>query len=212
MWPREGRILFWGDKNAGDRAQRGTRSFIKAPLRYGLLDTGTAKLAMRPNTAEEEKRWGGQGFSPQSQIFWKKKKKQRTTTKQKWPSLINLPKLMRGWGDKTKNPKVGQLPVEQNEGRHMLPPPDPQREKAEVTFSFLKQPTKQSHKDANAHMEDRGLLVSGIAWDPTRGNATRIPVSASVLFRRTDFGVLPALNSNLTIPEPCELRQAILMF
>ena len=36
-------------------AQRGTKSFIKAPLRYCLLDNEIAKLVMRPNAVEEIK-------------------------------------------------------------------------------------------------------------------------------------------------------------
>lgn len=68
MLPREGGILFWGDKTADGRAQRRAKSFIKALLRYCLLDTGIAKLAMRPNTAEEEKRMGD-FFPPKSDFL-----------------------------------------------------------------------------------------------------------------------------------------------
>lgn len=65
---------------------------MKALLRYCLLHTGIAKLAMRPNTAEEEKGWG-EFFPPKSDFLLKKKQQ---AIKQKWPTLINLPKLMRG--------------------------------------------------------------------------------------------------------------------
>lgn len=67
--------------------------YLKA-LRYCSLDTEMAKLVMRPNTAEKNQiQKKGGGNSPPSQIFYKKQ------TNKQLPTLINLPKLMCGWGD-----------------------------------------------------------------------------------------------------------------
>jgi hypothetical protein len=75
-------------------AQRGTKSFIKAPLRYCLLDNEIAKLVMRPNAVEEIKYKKNflkdRGISPPPQSDFSVKQ----TNKR--PTLINLPKLMRG--------------------------------------------------------------------------------------------------------------------
>lgn len=64
----------------------------------------------------------------------------------------------------------------------MLPPPDLQREKVEVTFSLLKQPTKQVYKDANTHRGKQRLACFLYSLRRTHSNATRIQGSASALY------------------------------
>lgn len=68
-------------------AQRGTKSFIKAPLRYCLLDNEIAKLVMRPNAVEEikykKKFFKRQGnFPPPPVRFFCKTNKQTTHSNQ----------------------------------------------------------------------------------------------------------------------------------